>query len=351
MGEPATLPAELEGHVDLARLAQWLEAKGVGAGPITRAAPLSGGTQNIMLRITQDGRRMVLRRTPPHPRPYSNTALRREARVLGALAGTTVPHPTLIAAEPDESVLGGAFLLMEVVEGFNPGEGLPAPHRDDPALRRRMGESYIDALAALAEVNVQAVGLDDFGKPEGFLARQVPQWLGTLEGYSKVDGWPGPDALPGVARLADWLERHRPADAPSGLIHGDCHLANTLYPHESGEIAALIDWEMSTVGDPRLDLGWVMATWPDGGEDTVGLDIQPWDGFPSATELMARYAERTTRPLDAAPWFGAMACFKLGILLEGTFVRACAGKAPRDVGERLHAAAVALFRRGLRLIA
>ena len=124
-----------------------------------------------------------------------------------------------------------------------------------------------------------------------------------------------------------------------------------MYPHDSGEIAALIDWEMSTVGDPRLDLGWVMATWPDGEDDTVGLNIAPWDGFPTLDDMIARYAGHTTRPLDAAPWFGAMACFKLGILLEGTYARACAGQAPAPVGARLHAAAVALFRRGLRFIA
>ena len=344
MSAPVTLPPELQAHVDLGALLDWMDARGLGSGSFEAAVPLTGGTQNILLRLTRSGRDYVFRRTPPNPRAYSNEALRREARVLAALAGTGVPHPALIAGEPDEGELGYVFLLMEPIDGFNPGEGLPAFHRASMSVRRMMGESYVDALAALAEVDVDAVGLSGFGKPDGFLERQVPQWTAQLERYASVPGWAGPEKLGDVAHIADWLTRHRPEDAAPGLIHGDCHLGNTMYPHRSGQLAALIDWEMSTVGDPRLDLGWVMATWP-GDDDTVGLRLEPREGFPALDELVARYAARTSRPLDAAPWFGVMACFKLAVLLEGTHVRALAGKADSGVGERLHGMAVRLMAR------
>ncbi len=338
-------PEKWKDHVDLDAIADWMNATGLGDGRITSARSLTGGTQNILLRITLDGREFIFRRPPPSPRPESSSVLRREARVLGALAGSDVPHPALIASEPDETLTGYSFLLIEPIDGFNPAEGLPSTHHD-AATQRRMGESYIDALAALAEVQPD---LPDFGRPDGFLERQVGRWTAQLESYAKVQQWSGLDV--GVSRVADWLERNRPTDYRPGLIHGDCHLANTMFSHGSGDIAALIDWELATMGDPRLDLGWVMATWPEEGVDTVGLGVTPWSGFPTTSELIARYGERTTRSTNSAAWFGTLACFKLGILLEGTYVRALAGKAPMPVGERLHAATLLLFDRAERLMA
>lgn len=351
MSPPTELPESLEealaSHVDLLALADWMDVRGLGDGPFTSVSQLTGGTQNILLRLTRSGRDYVFRRPPPNPRPESNAVMRREARVLAALAGTNVPHPGFIASEPNETAMGYAFLLMEPVNGFNPSEGLPPLHASDPAVRQRMGLSYVEGLAALAEARVD---LPNFGKPDGFLDRQVGRWTAQLDGYARVDVWPGLDC--GVDRVADWLARNQPTDYRPGLIHGDGHLANTMFSHEGGEMAALIDWELATLGDPRLDLGWVMACWPDAqGRDTVGLNIQPWDGFPHIDTLVSHYAERTTRPLHNVAWFGVLACFKLGILLEGTYARSLIGKAPKEVGERLHAATLALFERAERMIA
>ncbi|MGB6319447.1 MAG: phosphotransferase family protein, partial [Litorimonas sp.] len=242
--------------------------------------------------------------------------------------------------------LGYAFILMEPVDGFNPTEALPPLHAGDPTVRRRMGLSYVEGLAALAEVEAD---LPDFGRPDGFLDRQVGRWTAQLESYARVETWPGLEC--GVERVADWLDRHRPGDYRPGLLHGDCHLGNTMFRQDSGEMAALIDWELATLGDPRLDLGWVMATWPDRlGRDTVGLEVAPWNGFPDVEEMIAHYAARTSRSVDSAPWFGVLACFKLGILLEGTYARSLAGKAPKPVGEKLHAATLALFERAHRMM-
>lgn len=347
MGQPQQLPDELKPHVDLAALADWMDAQGLGRGAFTAVTQLTGGTQNILLRLTRDGRDYVFRRPPPSPRKESHEVMWREARVLGALQGTEVPHPALIASESDETRLGYAFFLMEPIDGFNPSEGLPSFHASDPAIRTHMGLSYIEGLAALAEVDAD---LPDFGKPSGFLERQVKRWQAQLDSYAKVDAWPGLNF--GVDAVADWLTRNRPADYRPGLIHGDCHLANTMFAYDSADLAALIDWELATMGDPRLDLGWVMATWPDPlGRDTVGLSITPWEGFLDIDTLIAHYDERTSRSLDSATWFGVLACYKLGILLEGTYARSLAGRAPLAVGERLHAATLALFDRAARMMA
>jgi len=341
------VPADV---VDLGALAAWMDGQGLGSGPLAGVEVLAGGTQNVLLRFARAGRSYVLRRPPPHLRANSNETMRREARVLGALSGTDVPHPHLIAACPEEDVLGAAFYLMEPVDGFNPTTGLPPLHAGDPALRREMGMALVDGIAALGAVDPERVGLDDFGRPEGYLERQVVRWRRQLEGYASLPGYPGPE-IPGVERVASWLEANRPADYQPGILHGDYHLANVMYERESPRLAAIVDWELSTIGDPLLDLGWLLATWPSEASPAAAVGVQPWDGFPGPDELVARYAERTTRSLDAISWYAVLACYKLGIILEGTHARACAGKAPKETGDALHATTLGLFDRALRWIA
>ena len=334
----------VESAVDIESLAAWMTDQGLGTGPLTDVTPLVGGTQNILLRFRRDGRDYVFRRPPAHPRPNSNETMRREARVLGVLAGTNVPHPGLIAACGDESVLGVAFYLMEPVDGFNPVGRLPEPHASSPAMRHAMGLALVDGIAALGALDHEALGLADFGKPDNFLGRQVDRWRSQLAGYAEFDGWTGPAALPSVEAVGDWLERHRPARFTPGIMHGDYHLANVMYRKDGPELAAIIDWELATIGDPLLDLGWVLATWPDGKAEST-VSVTPWEGFPTEQELVARYAEGSSRDLSAVDWYHVLACYKLGILLEGTHARACAGKAPRETGDKLHGRAVHLFER------
>jgi aminoglycoside phosphotransferase (APT) family kinase protein len=198
-----------------------MSQQGLGNGPLENVSRISGGTQNIMLRFTRSGRPYVLRRGPKHLRPRSNVVIMRETQVLAALAGTDVPHPRLIASCDDPNVLGDAvFYLMEPIDGFNAGEELPPLHAGDPAVRFRMGLSMADALAKLGAVDHLAVGLGDFGKPEGFLERQVPRWLSELESYRAFENYPGPD-IPGVHDVATWLEQGRPSVWTPGIMHGD----------------------------------------------------------------------------------------------------------------------------------
>jgi aminoglycoside phosphotransferase (APT) family kinase protein len=331
--------------VDLERLARWMDTQGLEQGEIFEARALTGGTQNILVRFRRGAREFVLRRPPVRPRPEGNKTLLREARVLAAVAATDVPHARLIAACADADVLGAPFYLMAPVEGFNASAStLPALHASDPALRRRMGFSMVDALLSLGTVDADAVGLADFGRIDGFLERQVSRWRTQLDAYASYAGWPGASALPGVTEVGRWLELHRPQRFLPGVLHGDFHLANVMFRHDGPEVAAVIDWELATLGDPLLDLGWLVATWPDASGQGAGtIHVSPWNGFASAADLVAYYGARSPRDLGAIDWYVVLASYKLGILLEGSHARSCAGQLARVTGERHHVSAVRLL--------
>jgi aminoglycoside phosphotransferase (APT) family kinase protein len=207
-----------------------------------------------------------------------------------------------------------------------------------------------DGIAALGAVDHVAVGLEGFGRPEGYLERQVTRWRSHLESYAELEGYPGPE-IPGVERVADWLERNRPVASAPGILHGDYHLANVMFRFDGPELAAIIDWELATVGDPLLDLGALLASWPDAeGRSPLSVGQGSFAGLASSAELVERYRAQTTRRLDALDWYTVLACYRLGIILEGTHARACAGRADRQVGDLLHATTVALFERASSLI-
>ena len=328
--------------VDLDRLSRWLRREGVGR-EIGEVAPLTGGSQNIVLRIELDGRPVVLRRPPEHPRPTSDRTLAREITILSGLAGTDVPHPRLVAGCTDTSVLGVVFYLMELVDGVNPGEQVTDAQRADESLRHGQGLAVARALGRLASVDPVAQGLDVLRKPGSFLGRQVPQWLGQLESYREFPQWEG--GLPDVELVARWLADNRPADTAPGMMHGDFHLNNVMLAREKPEVAAIVDWEMCTVGDPLLDLGWLMVTWPQAPRALrTGGRLAELGGLPSRAELVEEFAASSGRSTERIDWYTALAGFKLGIVLEGTWARATAGRAPKATGELLHTNAVDLLR-------
>jgi aminoglycoside phosphotransferase (APT) family kinase protein len=338
--------------LDYPVLARWMQAQGLGQGDISDASLLAGGTQNLIVRFAYAEREFVLRKAATSAYANGSETMRREARILAALAHTDVPHARLIAACPQDEVLGGAFYLMEPVDGFNVGVGMPAPHASQPDWRHAMGIAMVDGLAALRQVDYLALGLADFGNTEGFLQRQVGRWRTQLESYIRYPGWPGAHTLPQVDAVGRWLEQHMPQRFQAGIQHGDYHIKNVLFRHDRPALAAIIDWELCTIGDPLIDLGWLLATWRDPGELEHGspIVIEPWDGFPTAAELISCYAERTGADVSQVKWYAVFACYKLALLLEGTHARACAGKADTVLGERFHHNACKLLQRAARLI-
>lgn len=342
-----TVDADL---LNLAALTGWMDRRGLGSGPIEGLRRLSGGTQNVLVTFRRDGREYVLRRGPHHLRARSNQNIGRESTVLTALGATDVPHPRLIAACDDPDVLDGAvFYLMEPVDGDNASITLTDRARSDAGLRHRMGLAQAQTLATLGMVDHVAVGLADYGKPEGFLERQVPRWLAELDSFAQQEGYDQP-RIPGLARVADWLERNRPEQSRAGILHGDYHVGNVMYAPGRAEIVAVVDWEMSTIGDPLLDLGALIAVWPekDGEGDLIRSALADAGGLPTEAGLVDAYAQRSDRDLRALDWYVVLAAFKLGIVLEGTYARSKAGKADRATGDRLHETTLVLFDRALR---
>jgi aminoglycoside phosphotransferase (APT) family kinase protein len=339
---------ELDRYVDLRRLEDWMDDRGLGRGLIQDGEILAGGTQNILLKFTRDGRGYVLRRPPHDPYMNGSETIRREIRVLEALAGTDVPHARLIASCGTEDVLGAAFYLMEPVDGFSPVRGLPLLHQARPAIRHEMGLSLIDALVTLHRVDPAGVGLADFGKPAAYLARQIARLVRQLESYAAYEGWTGGAEIPGVEKVAAWLVTHMPAEAAPGIVHGDFHMGNAMFSKTGPEVRAVVDWELATTGDSACDLGCLLATWaePDGLHPGC-IEIAPWDGFPTEAELVRRYTDGIGRAVDAN-WYAVFGCLRLGILLEGTYARAQAGKADMETGVWLHRTAINLLNRALR---
>ncbi|MFL6025228.1 MAG: phosphotransferase family protein [Marmoricola sp.] len=334
----------LDGVVDLDALTGWLHAQGLGSGPVTDATLLAGGTQNILVRFSIDDQVHVLRRPPRNPRPKSAANLLREARILGALTDQPVPSPALHATCADESVLGAPFFLMEAIDGFHAASDVPELHLSRADLRRRMGLSAVEGIAAVAALDHEDLGLADFGKPDGFLERQVGRWLGELASYAEHDGY-DPASFPDVTAISGWLEAGIPTTFRPGIVHGDFHAANLLFCHDSGEVAAILDWEMATIGDPLLDLGWFVATWPSDRAPAVSAAVGRLahaGDLASRAELIEHYASRSDRDLSRVDWYGVLACFKLAIVLEGSYARACAGKTDQGVGDFLRSMALAL---------
>ena len=332
--------------VDLSVLARWMDERSLGRGPIESSALIAGGTQNILLRFSRSDREYVLRRPPLHKRTNSDETMRREARVLAALAGGDVPHPRLIAVESDPSVLGASFYLMEPVDGFNATLGLPTAYLADASWQHEMGLSMADAISTLAAVDHVAVGLADLGRTSGWAERQVGRWRRQLEGYAELPGY-GTHELVGVEEVGEWLDRHLPADVRPGLMHGDFHFGNVLMRPDRPALAAIVDWELVTLGDPLLDLGHLLATWPDQAAAAVTV-VAP--GLPSIDQVIERYTSNVDRPLDDLVWYRVLACYRLGLILEGTHARACAGLAPKETGDRLHATTVGLLAQALAII-
>ena len=252
-----------EPQIDVARLADWMDSAALpGKGEPLKTRFLSGGTQNVIYELRRGDEKCVIRMPPPSAPADRDKGILREWRIIEALDGTEVPHTSAVAVCPDASVLGRPFYLMGFVDGWSPMDQhgkWPAPFDDDVDARAGLAYQLAEGIALLSKVDWKAKGLDDLGRPDGFHERQVARWIGFFE---RIKG----REIDGLDVATDWLRMHRPLDFIPGLMHGDYQFANVMYRHGApARLAALVDWEMGTVGDPKLDLGWMVQSWP---EDT-----------------------------------------------------------------------------------
>jgi aminoglycoside phosphotransferase (APT) family kinase protein len=307
--------------MELDRLTAWMD----GAGLPGRGAPvehrfISGGTQNEIYEIRRGELHAALRIPPPTAPESRDEGILREWRIIEALDGTDVPHTPAIAACPDTSVLGRAFYLMGFVDGWSPMgvDRWPPPFDGDLDGRRGLAFELVEGIALLSKVDWQAKGLHDLGRPEGFHERQVDRWTAFLH---RIKG----RELPGFEDASAWLRAHKPLDFVPGLMHGDYQFANVMYGHGGpARLAAIVDWEMGTVGDPKLDLAWTVQGWPDDTMDPAASEGGYVDlfGMPSRDEVVAHWADVAGRPVDDLDYYLVLARWKLAVVLEQGFQRA-----------------------------
>ncbi|MBF4998173.1 phosphotransferase family protein [Nocardia sp. BSTN01] len=291
-----------------------------GRGEPAQARFLSGGTQNEIYLISRGEYRCVLRIPPAGAPPERDAGIAREWRITAALEGTDVPHTRAVAVCTDHSVLGRTFYLMGYVDGWSPMDSKRWPAPFDTDLEARAGLAYqlAEGIALLSRVDWRAKGLQDLGRPDGFHERQVQRWTDFFARHRGRD-------LDGMAEATAWLRAHRPLDYIPGLMHGDYQFANVMFEHGApARLAALVDWEMGTVGDPKLDLAWMVQSWPDdtSSPEAAGVSYVDLRGMPSRDQLVAHYADVSGRQVDDLDYYLILAKWKLAIVLERGFQRA-----------------------------
>jgi aminoglycoside phosphotransferase (APT) family kinase protein len=329
-----------EGLVDERKLAVWLDEHipDLGTGRL-KTRMIHGGTSNVILSLNRGGDTMVLRRPPAVPPPNSEKAIMREARVLTALNGTAVPHPYCFGICDDPSILGAQFYVMEMVSGWagdlHDGRIHHRSPFDQAPYEYGIQYALVDGIVALANVDFQAVGLGDYGKPDNFLSRQVDRWAGQLQSYERLYGYKGRH-LPGYDITEAWLRANVPATSVVGIIHGDMGTPNALFADDApARLTALIDWELSTIGDPLLDLGWMCSQLRDEREPDRLLERALYNiqNMPTRQEVARYYAAGTGRDISNFDYYLVLAMFKAGCLLEYKVAQAEAGILSKETGE------------------
>ncbi len=304
-------------------LRRFLDEHGLGEGEI-EARPIGEGHSNVTYLIERTGAEMVLRRPPRPPLPPSAHDVLREARLLRALKDTPARVPEVLAVCEDEQTIGCPFYVMERVAGEVIVSSVP-PALDSPAQRHEIGEELIEALAEIHEVDWERAGLEGFGKPTGYLERQLRRFGGLWEVNKTRE-------IPAVERVGAWLSEHLPESGPATIVHGDYRLGNTIFAPDASpaRLEAVLDWEMATIGDPLADLGYLCMMWTEGGDPKGGMreylgGVTRREGFPTRGELIDSYERRTGRSMKDLRWYTTLALWKSVVFMEGNYKRAISG--------------------------
>jgi aminoglycoside phosphotransferase (APT) family kinase protein len=303
-------------------LTEFLDRRSLGHGPI-EARPIGEGHSNVTYLITRGELDVVLRRPPRPPLPPSAHDVLREARLLQALRDTEVRVPKVLAVCDDDAVIGCPFYVMEHVPGEVIVAEVPAA-LDSAGQRRRIAEELIDSLVEIHAVDWRAAGLEGFGKPSGYLERQLRRFSGLWEHNRTRE-------IPQVERVAGWLAQNMPRSPQASIVHGDYRLGNTIFAAEPpARLVAVLDWEMATIGDPLADLGYLCMFWAEQADPQDSLTMQAGqvtrnEGFPSRAQLIERYEQRSGRSMQDLRWYTTLALWKATVFMEGNYKRAVAG--------------------------
>jgi aminoglycoside phosphotransferase (APT) family kinase protein len=319
----------------------FLDGHGLGSGPVSASRIGEGGGSNFSFLLERGGDRFVLRRPPRPPLPPSAHDMVREARLQLALAPHGIRLPTIRAVCEDESVIGVPFYVMDFLAGpIATGELPPGLESEDA--RRGLGLDLVDTLVEVHAVDVHAPGIADFVRAGSYLERQVRRFTQLWEVNRTRE-------LPDVVEVGRWLAANVPDPATPTVVHGDYRLGNMILDAgRPARIRAVLDWEMGAVGDPRADVGYLLATYSEPGGEQNPLGTSPVTaspGFPSRRELVERYVERSGRDVEPLAWFQALALWKAAVFCEAIYGRFIRGElAAEDTG-------AARFERGVPLLA
>ena len=312
---------EREALLVLEPLLAFLDERGIGAGE-PAIAPIGDGHSNHTFLLTRSDRSVVVRRPPRGPIPPSAHDVLREARVIAAVGAHGVRVPAVLAVGDDPATIGAPFFVMEAVEGEVITAAVPVA-LDAPDQRRALSFELVDALVELHAVDWEAAGLAGFGKPTGYTERQVRRFLGLWDVNKTRE-------IPEVERVAAWLTGNLPESPRATIVHGDYRLGNVMYARGApARLNAILDWEMSTIGDPLADVGYLCMMWSQADDPSGGLmdlnAVTRGDGFPTRAELVARYEEGSGRTVRDIRWYTALALWKSIVFMEGNVKRAASG--------------------------
>jgi aminoglycoside phosphotransferase (APT) family kinase protein len=315
--------ADSKSGVDEARVVPWLEANVTGFQGPAEFTLIAGGHSNLTYGVTDaSGAKYVLRRPPLGHVLESAHDMGREHKIIAALGPTDVPVPPALAYCDDASVNDAPFYVMGFVDGFilRTAEATKQLTADQ---RRTAGESLVDVMAAMHAVDVDAVGLGDLGRKEGYVERQLKRWHKQVKGSQELTK----RELPDVDYVHDYLAAHVPEQqGAAAIVHGDYRLDNCMMGRD-GKVAAVLDWELCTLGDPMADVGLLMVYWNDPSDDSTLLNVGATqaEGFPRKAELLERYAKVSGRDVSQVDYYVALGYWKLACIIEGVYARYAAG--------------------------